>query len=192
MNIFHRWEHEYKLMTVRRLKLWIFECKRKRQRERENQKVSSRGVNTDLKWSPRIRVLNMSWLLKMMPGHWKPLLTREPEIINLASVTALDSGFLSIIQVGSGTQTKLLSNWATVPLGLETGSGVSLTWAKERGCPLKGVPPENAETLSRWEHSVGLSKQAWEDASSHPSSSIPWGRWFTTEECLPLKLFLGC
>ena len=177
-------------MTVRRLKLWIFEWKKKRERKRErkNQRVSSRGVNTDLKWSPRTGVLNMGCLLKMMPGHWAPLLTKEPEIINLASVTALDSGFSKYYTNGfERTQTKLHQQLShSIPW-----SGLSLTWAKERGCPLKGVPPVSAETLSRWEQSVGLSRQAWEDTSSPFLFQSPGAGGLPLKECLPLKLLLG-
>ena len=135
----------------------------------------------------------MGWLLKMMPGHWAPLLTKEPETINLASVTALDSGFPKYYTSGfERTQTKLHQQLShMVSLGLETGSGVSLTWAKERGCPLKGVPPVSAETLGRWEQSVGLSRQAWEDTSSPFLFQSPGAGGLPLKECLPLKLLLG-
>ena len=161
-------------MTVRRLKLWIFECKKKK-KERENQKVSSRGVNTDLKWSLRIGVLNMGWLLEMMPGHWVPLLTKEPEVINLASVMALDSGLSKYYTSGfERTQTKLHQQLShSIPWSGDWIWSMS-DMSEKGGFPLKGVPPVRAEALSRWEQSVGLSRQL-EKTLLHPSSSNPLG-----------------
>lgn len=163
-------------------------AKRKRQRERENQKVSSRGVNTDLKWSPRIRVLNMSWLLKMMPGHWAPLLTKEPEIINLASVTALDSGFLKYYTSGfEGTQTKLhqqlshstpwSGDWIWSISDMSERKGLSSEGSASWECR----NPEQVRTLCGTEQ-AGLRRRF----LTLPLP-IPWGRWFTTEGVPPSK-----
>lgn len=177
-------------MTVRRLKLWIFECKKKR--ERENQKVSSRGVNTDLKWSLRIGVLNMGWLLEMMPGHWVPLLTKEPEIINLASVMALDSGFSKYYTSGfKRTQTKLhqqlshsipwSGDWIWSMSDMSERKGLSSEGSASSECR----SPEQVRTIS------GTEQTAWEDTCSPFFFQSPGGGGLPLKECLPLKLLLG-
>lgn len=124
----------------------------------------------------------MGCLLKMMPGHWAPLLTKEPEIINLASVTALDSGFSKYYTNGfERTQTKLhqqlshsipwSGDWIWIISDMSERKGLSSEGSASSECR----NPEQVRTI-RGTEQAGLRRHFF----TLPLP-IPWGRLFTTE-----------